>query len=285
MKNIAPLVSEPGEDDAAIVFDNLIYGIMLNQIRKGQGVKRFQKIIQGRANILLTKKMTIQAVKNRADELKLIAEPTFWDRTSILELERKRIELRDLMKYAKDDGEAVHFTNFEDTWTERREGEDFDFDAGYEDYEQKVNSYFTTHSDLMPVYKLRHNQPLTEADYNELAHIVMEELGSKEDYERAFKDTPVGKLIRSIVKLDHDATMRLFATYIDEQKWNTHQIAFVKTLINYVEEHGYIEDMSVLLKPPFDKPTSFVRLYSKDEQQGLLDIVREINENAVRLVG
>ena len=284
-KHIAPLVSEKGEDDDALVFDNLIYGIMLNQIRKGKGLKRYQTVIQKRGNILLEKKMTIPAVKSKADELKMIVQDEYWDKASIMELERMRKSIRDLMKFAKSEGEAIHYTEFEDTWTERTEGVEFDNSEDFEDYEKKVNSYLTTHADTLPIYKLRHNQPLTAGDYEMLSKIFTEELGTKEDYDRTFQDTTLGKLVRRIVKMDHDATMQLFSEYIDEHKWNSQQIAFVRNLIAYVEEHGYIDDMSILLKPPFDRPMPFVRLYSPEDQKRIISIVNDINENATRLVG
>lgn len=133
--------------------------------------------------------------------------------------------------------------------------------------------------------KLRHNQPLTAGDYEMLSKIFTEELGTQEDYDRTFQDTTLGKLVRRIVKMDHDATMQLFSEYIDEHKWNSQQIAFVRNLIAYVEEHGYIDDMSILLKPPFDRPMPFVRLYSPEDQKRIISIVNDINENATRLVG
>ena len=274
-----------GEDDDALVFDNLIYGIMLNQIRKGKGLKRYQTVIQKRGNILLEKKMTIPAVKSKADELKMIVQDEYWDKASIMELERMRKSIRDLMKFAKSEGEAIHYTEFEDTWTECTEGVEFDNSEDFEDYEKKVNSYLTTHADTLPIYKLCHNQPLTAGDYEMLSKIFTEELGTQEDYDRTFQDTPLGKLVRRIVKMDHDATMQLFSEYIDEHKWNSQQIAFVRNLIAYVEEHGYIDDMSILLKPPFDRPMPFVRLYSPEDQKRIISIVNDINENATRLVG
>lgn len=46
-----------------------------------------------------------------------------------------------------------------------------------------------------------------------------------------------------------------------------------------------IDDMSILLKPPFDRPMPFVRLYSPEDQKRIISIVNDINENATRLVG
>ncbi|MFR0968764.1 MAG: hypothetical protein ACLSEV_05655 [Coprococcus sp.] len=65
-----------------------------------------------------------------------------------------RKSIRDLMKFAKSEGEAIHYTEFEDTWTERTEGVEFDNSEDFEDYEKKVNSYLTTHADTLPIYKL-----------------------------------------------------------------------------------------------------------------------------------
>ena len=64
-----------------------------------------------------------------------------------------------------------------------------------------------------------------------------------------------------------------------------HRIAFVRNLIAYVEEHGYIDDMSILLKSPFDRPMPFVRLYSPEDQKKIISIVNDINDNATRPVG
>lgn len=144
--------------------------------------------------------MTIPAVKSKADELKMIVQDEYWDKASIMELERMRKSIRDLMKFAKSEGEAIHYTEFEDTWTERTEGVEFDNSEDFEDYEKKVNSYLTTHADTLPIYKLRHNQPLTAGDYEMLSKIFTEELGTQEDYDRTFQDTTLGKLVRRIVK-------------------------------------------------------------------------------------
>ena len=47
----------------------------------------------------------------------------------------------------------------------------------------------------------------------------------------------------------------------------------------------FVEWMSILLKPPFDRPMPFVRLYSPEDQKRIISIVNDINENATKLVG
>ena len=118
-----------------------------------------------------------------------------------------------------------------------------------------------------------------------LSKIFTEDLDTQEDNDRTFHDTPLSKLVRRIVKMGHEVAMQLFSEYIDEHKWNSRQIAFVRNIIAYVEEHGYIDDMSILLNPPFDRPMPFVRLYSAEDQKSIVSIVNEINENATKLGG
>jgi type I restriction enzyme, R subunit len=47
---------------------------------------------------------------------------------------------------------------------------------------------------------------------------------------------------------------------INEQNLNANQIVFVNKVIDYIEQNGYVENASELMKPPFDKPQSFIKL-------------------------
>ena len=52
--------------------------------------------------------------------------------------------------------------------------------------------------------------------------------------------------------------MEAFSAFIDDASLNQKQIAFVRKIINHMEQSGYMEDIKELMKPPFDKPISFV---------------------------
>ena len=109
-------------------------------------------------------------------------------------------------------------------------------------------------------------------------------MGSKADYEREFGETPFGLLIRRIAKLDHDAAMAAFSEFINDQSLNQQQIAFVHKVINHVEQNGYMEDMSELLKPPFDKPLSFMKLFDARRQKAIMQTLAQIKNNAIHVV-
>lgn len=88
-------------------------------------------------------------------------------------------------------------------------------------------------------------------------------------------------LVRKIVKLDHDAAMQAFSAFINDQSLNQKQIAFVIKIINHIELNGYMENVSELIKPPFNKPVSFIKLFDANTRTALMAIINQIRENTV----
>ena len=76
-------------------------------------------------------------------------------------------------------------------------------------------------------------------DYQELERVLTNELGSQEDYEREFGNTPFGLLVRKIAKLDHEAAMQAFSAFINDQSLDQKQIAFVSFLLRSFEKNVF----------------------------------------------
>ena len=133
------------------------------------------------------------------------------------------------------------------------------------------------------IHKLTQNIPLSQGDYIELEHIFTSELGSKEDYAREFKDTPFGLLVRKVAKLDHEAAMQAFSKFINDESLNAKQIAFVQKVIHYIEQNGYVESKAVLMKPPFDQPILFTRLFDGKTGGELMETIDAVRKNAVHV--
>ena len=70
--------------------------------------------------------------------------------------------------------------------------------------------------------------------------------------------------------------MEAFSQFINDQSLNQQQIAFVQKIINHVEQHGYMDSMAMLTKPPFDKPLPFTKLF-----EAALAAINRVKENAV----
>lgn len=283
IENIADLVSMNDNDDKAVEFDNLMYGLMLAQLDGSKSFNRFKNNTISKSSILL-KKTTIPQVKAKVPVLKEVIEDEFWSKSDLLNFEKIRTELRDLMKFAVTDAPKIFYTNLEDVELERSVCKDFELNYDFEDYKLKVNRYIEENKHNIAIHKLRNNIPLNEADYKTLEKIFTGELGTKEDYEKSFKDTPFGLLVRRIAKMEREAALKAFSSFINEQNLNANQIVFVNKVIDYIEQNGYVENLAELTKPPFDKPQSFIKLFDADKQKKFVHIINEVKDNATKII-
>lgn len=282
---IAPLVYMKDSDEYAKRFDNFMYSMMLAHIEAMPAFKHAKKQLCDIATSL-EKKITIPQIKAKLPIIKEINSDPYWTANDILLFEKTRSELRDLMKFLVDDIDPKKIINtiLMDPIIDMQEGIKLDPGYDFEDYQKKVNRYVNEHGNSIVIHKLTHNIPLTASDYAELERVLTEELGSRKDYEREYGDTPFGLLIRKIAKLNHDAAMEAFSVFINDASLNQKQIAFVHKIINHIEQNGYMEDIKELLKPPFDKPISFIKLFDARTRTALMEKINEIKENAIHIV-
>ena len=194
--------------------------------------------------------------------------------------------LCELVKFLVDgvEGQKPVYTALADPVLEQTEGKTLDSGYDFGEYRERVNRYIMEHrSDTLAIHKLTQNIPLSRGDYTELEHIFTCELGSKEDYAREFRDTPFGLLVRKVAKLDHGAAMQAFSKFINDESLNAKQIAFVQKVIHYIEQNGYVESKAVLMKPPFDQPILFTRLFDGKTGSELMDTINSVKENATHV--
>lgn len=283
-KYIAPLITSSGTDEFAKRFDNFMYSLILSQIDQLPKLGYYRKELIQTAE-LLEKKVTIPQVKAKLPLIKDIQTEVFWENISILTLEMVRQELRDLMQFLIGGGEKPKiFTRLDDPVIDKQEGEALDAAYDFEDYRKKVNRYIEEHKNDAVIYKLNHNLPLTKEDYAELERILTQELGDSEDYKREYGDTPFGLLVRKIAKLDHESAMAAFSSFINDSSLNQRQIEFILKIINHIENNGYIEDVKILMKPPFDKPFSFIKMFDAKTRTAILQTIESIKNNALQVV-
>lgn len=67
-------------------------------------------------------------------------------------------------------------------------------------------------------------------------------------------------------------------------KLNQKQIEFILKIINHIESNGYIEDVKILMKPPFDKPYSFIKMFDQKTRTALIQTIEAIKNNALNVV-
>ncbi len=277
---LGSLVTMDEPDEAAKRFDNFMYALILANIDMGSSPNR------ARANLCetatsLEKKATIPQIKAKLPLIREIHTDEFWEKSDIFVFEKVRKELRGLINFIVEvNGPQIYYTKFSDSATNVREGETLEPAYNFEDYKKKVNRYITENGDTIAIHKLTHNLPLSAGDYAELERIFTQELGSQEDYQREYGETPFGLLVRKIAKLDHEAAMNAFSEFINDESLNQRQIAFIGKIITHIEKNGYM-DVDELRKPPFDKPLPFVKLFDMRLQAKLVKQINSVKENAV----
>lgn len=282
---LAPIVYMDDTDEFAKRFDNFMYGLMIAQI---EGLPQFKKgkkqLIDVAINLL--KRATIPQIKEKQVLINTIGTDEFWQSSDLLNFEKVRVELRSLIKFIIDEGgRNPIYTNLADEILTVHEGKAMYQAYDFEDYKLKVNRYIEQNRDTLAIYKLRNNIPLTALDYESLEKIFTGELGTAEDYQREFQDTPFGLLVRKIAKLEYEAASVAFSEFINDQSLSQVQIVFVKKVVDYIVQNGYIDNVSELTKPPFDKPQSFIKLFDGAKQRRLIEMVTQIKENAVQIMG
>lgn len=282
LKYIAPVIRLHDDDEMALRFDNFMYGLILASMEQLASFKSAKKQLCDIAT-LLERKASIPQVNAKMNVIKEINTDAFWNANDILAFERVRKELRNLIKFLDTGGGGREpiITRLTDPIIAQKEGEKLDEPYDFEAYHEKVNRYVNEHGDTLAIYKLTHNIPLSVGDYSELERILTQELGSKEDYAREYGDTPFGLLVRKIAKLDHDAAMQAFSAFINDQSLNQRQIEFIYKIINHIEQNGYMENVTDLQKPPFDKPLSFIKLFDAKTRTAIMATIRQIKDNAV----
>ena len=144
-----------------------------------------------------------------------------------------------------------------------------------------MNEYVEAHKNQPAINKLLHNEPITADDYKELERIFTEELGTAEDYQTNYQDTPFGLFIRKIAKMDRDAAYAAFATFIAEERPNTEQIHFIEQVADYVVENGYINNVLDLMKALFDRPYKLRVIFTREEQMKFVQVINSIKSNAL----
>ncbi|WP_443826599.1 DEAD/DEAH box helicase family protein [Desulfovibrio sp.] len=279
-EHIAPLVHFDEADAMALRFDNFIYGFILNVLDESPLVRRDMARLVTTAR-LLEKKSSIPQVAAKLPLLRQISAPELWKDIDICKLEDIRRELRALIRFLDEGSKRKDIiTILTDPILDSTAGIPLPEEDPFESYKMKVNRYIEEHKNSLAIYNLTHNISLTRKDYEELERVFTQELGSKEDYVKTFGDTPFGLLIRKIAKLDHEAVLAAFSEFINDQSLNSRQIAFVQKVITHIEQNGYIEDISVLTKAPFDKPAKLLD-FDEIRQRRLLAVIKSVRDNAL----
>ena len=278
ISGVAPLVRSDEEDVSALRFDALMYGLMCATAQGARAASSTSKLITVAS--ALQERISIPQVRERLPLLQRVTSEGFLDGVSLLALEEVREGLRGLVRFLTGGSRIPDVvTHLDDPVTSIEYGAEAAPGEDFTNYKLKVEHYLVEHADTMVIYKLRHNLPMTTGEFGDLERIFTCELGSESDYKLAYGDVPFGLLVRNIAKLDREAANLAFAEFVNSQALTEQQMSFVRRVVDYIVENGYMEP-EALAKPPFDRPRSFMRVFDTKQQMGLVAIIRGIKDNA-----
>jgi type I restriction enzyme R subunit len=108
------------------------------------------------------------------------------------------------------------------------------------------------------------------------------DVGSREQFEVVYGKQPLGKFIRSIVGLDVEAAKTAFGSFVNSPNFNSQQIRFVDTIIQYLTVNGTI-DGEAFFGPPFTDISSngLVDVFNQELSASIINLIDVLNRNAV----
>lgn len=278
-QELAPLIQPDGDEASAVRFDALIYAMELAFLSgKGYGRHRSDllKKVEGIASVA-----NIPEIQMQSELINKILHTNYVENAGIDELEHIRISLRGLMKYLPK--EIVKYdTNFTDEILSTEWNESELENDELKNYKAKAEFYVRQHQDNIVIAKLKTNKPLTETDVESLEHILWNEVGSKNDYEKEYGHKPLGEFVREIVGLDMNAAKEAFSEFLNDTNLDSRQIYFVNQIVEYIIHNGMMKDLSVLQESPFTDKGSVVEIFTDVNMwMRIKKTIDQINANAV----
>lgn len=280
-EHIAPIVKSINDDELAKRFDLVMYTIQLAKLQN-LGAKRGIKNVMQTAE-RLSKLGTIPQVKEKKAVIERVMTSEFWEEADIFDMDKVREALRELLKYLEKSTQKIYYTNFNDMIISEESNSSMYNVNDLKSYRKKVEFYLKEHQNDLAIYKLRNNKPLTEEDIKTLENVLFNELGSKSDYEKEYKETPVKVLVRKILGMDREAANEAFSEFLNNKGFNSKQIHFVKLIVDYIVKNGFIEDNRILMEDPFRSVGSIIDLFENNvtERTNLIKKINEIRENVL----
>jgi type I restriction enzyme, R subunit len=282
---LAPLPSGYGEqqgdtDVEARRFDLLLYTLQLTLLRKESRFARLQKQLRDLA-AQLEARANIPQVAAELELIRALSTDEWWQDVTVPMLEEVRARLRSLIGLIETTARGDLYTNFTDEL-----GELIELDPAslltrdeFQQFRLRAKDFLKAHEDHLTMQRLRRNQPLTEADLDELQRFLLSHgVGTEQAIQRASQESSgFGLFIRSLVGLDRNAAKEVFAEFLANGTNTANQIRYINEIIDELTSCG-VMDAIRLYEPPFSDlaqgPESLFSVTEVDNICHLLDLIK-----------
>lgn len=284
-ERLSPLIfDEDKENEMARRFDLWMLQIQVGQLADTPSTTHIRQVMK--TAHALESVANIPQVFAQASIIKQVQDPEFWTEVSLEGLETIRLALRDLLQFLDKTERKMYFVNFDDQILSTvKETTPYLQVNDLRSYKEKVEHYLKEHLDEDAISKLYHNQRLSRDDLLSLEELLWEKLGTKSDYERDYENKSIPRLVREIVGLDREAANQAFSNFLSDEGLNAQQISFVKLIVDYIVENGYL-DKAKLAQEPFKSYGSIQILFQHQMPvlRNIVQVIDLINDRAAEVV-
>jgi type I restriction enzyme R subunit len=265
MMNISPLPSTLDLDDQdAKQWDLLLLNSQISLLDSDAlRFDKYKSTIQNFASNIASQLSKMPEVKKMLPYIEALSDDSYWDDINIIMLDEIRRKLRLLIKFLETKERKKVYSNFTDIQYSTETIDTGQHAPGElkkyrEKMESIVNKMFEDNN--MTLYKLRHNQPVTEMDLKSLDEKLFSESDEREQFNEVFgrsvkrkwdgiENPPLSLLIRSIIGLDKKDIEEEFSKFVTNTDLNSVQYKFVQQIINYMCQDGFISPASLYESP------------------------------------
>jgi type I restriction enzyme R subunit len=281
--DVAPLVNESDQNEMAKRFDAMMLDL---QLFSHLGDRRQTGLIRQVVGIAgqLTKKGSIPAVAQKMDTLRRVHANDWSADAGVLGIERIREDLRELLRFLERDKQPLVYSTYEDSFESEAREHTLLYNVNNLDaYRRKVQQYILEHEQHLVIHKLKTNVPITRAELQELERMLFDQgaLGTREEFIKAYGEQPLGKFIRSIIGLDANAAKEAFSTLLQSGHFNSRQIRFIDTIVNFFIAKGGVEPARLFESPFTDLDSGgMLGVFDEGTSGKIIALVERVNGNA-----
>jgi type I restriction enzyme R subunit len=185
---------------------------------------------------------------------------TFWETVctnavfGLGNIERVRIELRELMQYIINGDRDTFEINLVDTIFDGGEIQPIITRATYK---QRVFEYLEQNTDNPVLQKIYRVEQLSNADIHELERIFWQELGTKEEYVKTYEQQDryriwggrIAAFLRSVKGIDRNLAREKYIALIQGEALTPEQEEYLNDILDYVCQNGDITRETMAEEP------------------------------------
>jgi type I restriction enzyme R subunit len=217
----------------------------------------------------------VAQVQTQRPLLEQILDEPFWNELTPGRLEDVRLNLRSLMRFVPRQEKVKIYTDFDDKLLQITEKTTpyTPTTVNVELYKKKLSEFIKEHQDMAVIGKLRRAEPITAGELFEL-ETFFQQVGQfpAQDLLHQIYNGPrhLGRFVRQAAGLDQPALARLLSQYINQNSFNSQQIYFIQTLLEYTAAKGHTQWTELTEWPFTDKhPAGVFGLFDRQQQTNL----------------